>query len=163
MAQSEISLNSTDNQGLVFYGEDPKAYIMQLRSLWLVILLIGCGGGDPTATDPTLIFKDGFENPLQEVDILADGGTMVRGFDAWLKIVPKLTTIRLRKAADYDYRACGELVVWFYKVTGDTNLQQSNNGLVCQESIDPRFKFDNGRWLLTDRSNGVVYYRTWKK
>ncbi|MCU7846633.1 MAG: hypothetical protein KZQ89_01280 [Candidatus Thiodiazotropha sp. (ex Lucinoma kastoroae)] len=87
---------------------------MQLRSLWLIILLIGCSGGDPTATDPPLIFKDGFENSLQEVDILADGGTMVRGFDAWLKIVPKLTTIRLRKAVDYDYRACGELVVWFY-------------------------------------------------
>ncbi|MCM8857176.1 MAG: hypothetical protein LC541_16370 [Candidatus Thiodiazotropha sp.] len=136
---------------------------MQLRSLWLIILLIGCSGGDPTATDPTLIFKDGFENSLQEVDILADGGTMVRGFDAWLKIVPKLTTIHLRNAANYDYRECGELVVWFYKVTRDTNLQQLHNGLVCQESIDPRFKFDNGRWLLTDRSNGVAYYRTWKK
>ncbi|MGD9169447.1 MAG: hypothetical protein PVI97_05220 [Candidatus Thiodiazotropha sp.] len=134
-----------------------------IRSRYLLLwVLTACSGGDPTATDPLLIFEDAFENSLEEVDILAEGGTMVRGFDAWLKLSPKLTTLRPRNASDFSYHDCGEMATWFHEVTGDANLQQLHSSLICQASKEPRFKFDNGRWLLTDRSKGFIYYRIWK-
>jgi len=52
-------------------------------------VLAGCSGGDPTATDPTLLFEDGFANPPDQVRIMAEGGTMVRGLDGWLKLQQK--------------------------------------------------------------------------
>jgi hypothetical protein len=128
----------------------------------LLCVIAGCSGGDPTATDPRLIFEDAFENPLDEVEILAEGGTMVRGFDAWLKLAPKLTTLRPRNLSNYAYEDCDAMTAWFHEVTGDGNLQTLHSGLICQASKNPRFKFDNGRWLLTDRSEGLSYYRTWK-
>ncbi|MEW8029486.1 MAG: hypothetical protein AB2792_04890 [Candidatus Thiodiazotropha sp.] len=134
-----------------------------MRSLFVLLFtLAGCSGGDPTATDPLLILEDAFENPPEEVDILAEGGSMVRGFDAWLKLSPRLTTLQPRKMSEYAYHDCEGMVVWFHAVTGDDNLQQPHSGLICQASREPRFKFDNGRWLLTDRSEGYAYYRVWK-
>ena len=126
------------------------------------MLLSACSAGDPTATDPELIFEDGFENPLDEVEILAEGGTMVRGFSAWLKIAPKQAGIRPRKEADYLYIDCKEPAEWFHGVTGDDGLKAFQSRLICQAFTDPRFKFDNGRWMVTDTSNGIVYYRVWK-
>jgi hypothetical protein len=126
------------------------------------LLLAGCSSGDPTATDPALLFEDGFVNPPSEVTILADGGTMVRGLNGWLKLQPKQSGIEPRHADDYVYRDCGEPLAWFGRVTGDTSLQ-AGSGLICQERIDPRFKFNNGRWLVTDRNRGLVYYRIWKQ
>ncbi|MES9990516.1 MAG: hypothetical protein ABW098_01075 [Candidatus Thiodiazotropha sp.] len=130
--------------------------------LWPLLILLGCSGGDPTAANPTLIFEDGFENPLQEVEILAEGGTIVRGLDAWLKLEPKMSTLRLRNAADYGYGDCGEMVTWFYQATEDENLSSLHSGFICQVAKEPRFKFDNGRWLLSDRTKGLFYYRIWK-
>ncbi|MEW8682276.1 MAG: hypothetical protein AB2536_10250 [Candidatus Thiodiazotropha endolucinida] len=128
----------------------------------LFFIIMGCSGGDPTATDPVLIFEDAFENSFDAVDILAEGGTMVRGFDAWLKLSPKMTNLHPRNEAEYAYRDCEEMVDWFHTVSGDDNLQRPYSGLVCQVSKETRFKFDNGRWLLTDRSRGLSYYRIWK-
>jgi hypothetical protein len=54
------------------------------------------------------------------------------------------------------------MVRWFHDVTDDENLQRLHSSLACQASNEPRFKFDNGRWLMTDRSNGITYYRVWK-
>jgi hypothetical protein len=132
------------------------------KSALILSMLAGCSGGDPTATDPELIFEDAFENPLEEVEVLAEGGAMVRGFDAWLKLSPRLTTLRPRNQSDYTYDDCSTMVTWFHDVTGDENLQHPHSGLICQALTDPRFKFDNGRWLLTDRSRGLTYYRVWK-
>jgi hypothetical protein len=128
----------------------------------LSIGLQGCSGGDPTATDPKLVFEDGFENSLDEVEIVAEGGTMVRGFSSWLKILPKQTAIRARKEAEYRYIDCKAPAEWFQEATGDENLLQYQSRLSCLELTDPRFDFDNGRWLMTDNSLGVVYYRIWK-
>ncbi|MEJ2611993.1 MAG: hypothetical protein P8179_18460 [Candidatus Thiodiazotropha sp.] len=128
----------------------------------LMLFLSGCSGGDPTATDPQLIFEDGFENQLSEVEILAEGGTMVRGFSAWLKIAPKQTEIHLRNAADYVYTDCQKPAEWFLGVTGDAGLKLSQSHLTCQLFTEPRFKFNNGRWMVTDNSSGIVYYRIWK-
>jgi hypothetical protein len=131
--------------------------------LGLLLFLLGCSGGDPTATDPALIFEDGFENPQQEVEILAQGGTMVRGVDAWLKLAPRVTELRLRRQDEYVHEECGEMLDWFRHVTDDRDLQHPHGGFNCRVLKDSRFSFDNGRWLLTDRSRGVSYYRLWKK
>ncbi|MES9832222.1 MAG: hypothetical protein ABW139_08235 [Candidatus Thiodiazotropha sp. DIVDIV] len=127
-----------------------------------LIMQLGCSGGDPTATDPELIFKDGFENAIDEIELLADGGTMVRGFSAWLKILPKQADIRLRKEADYDYVNCQTPAVWFMEAIGDKALSKKQSHLSCREYSDNRFDFDNGRWVMTDSSSGIVYYRVWK-
>ena len=137
---------------------------ISIRVLLIALLTgqMGCSGGDPTATDPALIFADGFENPLDEVTLLAEGGTMVRGFSAWLKIQPKQTGIRLRKEAEYEYVDCRAPAEWFREATGDDGLDQYLSRLSCKRSRDDRFDFDNGRWLVTDKSTGIVYYRVWK-
>jgi hypothetical protein len=124
----------------------------------LTLLLTGCGGGDPTATDPALLFEDAFVDAPASVKILADGGTMVRGLDGWLKLQPKNGELEPRHREAYVYRDCAEPLAWFGRVTGDPALQ-AGSGLICRERIDPRFKFDNGRWLVTDRNRGLVYYR----
>jgi hypothetical protein len=128
----------------------------------LVALLVGCSGGDPTATDPELIFEDGFETPRAEVELLADGGTMVRGFSAWLKLQPGYSGLRARNESEYQDVDCSEPTAWFYKVTGDSGLKQDPYRLICLKYTDPRFDFDNGRWLVRDPANGRVYYRIWK-
>jgi hypothetical protein len=132
--------------------------------VWLLLpVLTGCSGGDPTASDPALVFEDGFDNAPSAVTILAEGGTIVRGLDAWLKLQPKQTTLEPRQREDYVYRDCAVPLDWFKKVTGDADLPADATGLVCEERVDPRFDFDNGRWLMTDRNRGLVYYRIWKK
>ncbi|MBT2989861.1 MAG: hypothetical protein KME65_12980 [Candidatus Thiodiazotropha sp. (ex Ctena orbiculata)] len=137
--------------------------LLGIGRFWPLCLILGCSGGDPTAADPTLIFEDGFENPLEEVEILAQGGTIVNGLDAWLKLEPRMAALQLRRASDYVYGDCGEMVAWFHGVTGDENLEPQHSGFVCQHFKEPRFKSDNGRWLLTDRSKGCFYYRIWNK
>jgi hypothetical protein len=124
-------------------------------------LLAGCSGGDPTATDPKLLYEDAFVTPPSQVEILAEGGVMVRGLDGWLKLQPGNQGLKLRYPNRFDFRDCEEPLAWFAQATGEAGLAASGS-YVCQESADPRFPFDNGRWLVTDRSRGVAYYRIWK-
>jgi hypothetical protein len=126
-------------------------------------LLAGCSGGDPTATDPAMLFEDAFLTPPDQVSILADGGTMVRGLDGWLKLQPKLSGLEARHEDEFVYRDCSQPLAWFSEATGDKRLLEENASLLCQERVDPRFNFDNGRWLVRDRTHGLVYYRIWKK
>jgi hypothetical protein len=140
-----------------------KGWPLLVLSLGGAFQLLGCSGGDPTATDPDLIFEDGFETTRGDVEILAQGGTMVRGFNAWLKIIPKQSGIRPRGLSNYTDIDCQEPAEWFYKVTGDQGLKSYQSELTCQQFTDARFNFDNGRWLVTDPSNGTVYYRIWKQ
>lgn len=127
-----------------------------------LLLLAGCSGGDPTATDPRLLFEDAFDNFPSEVEVVAEGGTMVRGLDGWLKLRPGITALKPRQMESYRYRDCAEPLAWFANTNGEAGLASRQGGVVCQEWIDPRFQFDNGRWLVTDRSSGLVYYRIWK-
>jgi hypothetical protein len=137
---------------------------MRLAGSWVLGLLslAGCSGGDPTATDPDLLFEDAFDNAPSEVEVVADGGTMVRGLDGWLKLRPGITGLKPRQVERYSYRDCAEPLAWFAKASGEAGLASGQGGFVCQESSDPRFQFDNGRWLVTDRGSGLVYYRIWK-
>ncbi|MEW8441077.1 MAG: hypothetical protein AB2689_23255 [Candidatus Thiodiazotropha taylori] len=128
----------------------------------LSLTLMGCSGGDPTATDPELIFEDGFETPYEQVTLLDEGGSMVRGFSAWLKLTTETSDLRLRRSSEYDTVACGEAAEWFYQVSGDEALMTNQGGLSCQRFTEKRFDFDNGRWLVSDNSRGIIYYRVWK-
>jgi hypothetical protein len=134
------------------------------RQTWFLLpLLVACSdGGDPTATDPQLLYEDAFVTPPSEVEILAEGGVMVRGLDGWLKLQPGITGLQPRHPGRFALRDCAEPLAWFSQATGEAALASGNGNFVCRESIDPRFPFDNGRWLLTDRSRGNVYYRIWK-
>lgn len=138
---------------------------MGLRPLRLagLILLAGCSdAGDPTAADPKRLYQDAFVTPPAEVEIVADGGTMVRGLDGWFKLLPGISGLKLRHADRFALRDCGEPLAWFAEVTGEAGLSVDRGGFVCRESVDPRFPFDNGRWLVQDRATGLAYYRIWK-
>ena len=126
-----------------------------------LLLLSGCSGGDPTATDPELLYEDAFVTPLSEVEILAEGGVMVRGLDGWLKLQPGTQGLKLRHPNRFSFIDCAEALDWFAQVTKKPGLAGAGS-YACQQSVDPRFPFDNGRWLVTDRSSGLVYYRIWK-
>jgi hypothetical protein len=133
--------------------------------LWLLglPLLIGCsGGGDPTATDPQRLYEDAFVSPLSQVEILAEGGTMVRGLDAWLKLRPGPTGLEPRHPERFSLRECAEPLAWFAETAAESAPVSTQGGFDCRELVDPRFAFDNGRWLVTDRTTGLVYYRIWK-
>jgi len=139
-----------------------------MRSGWSLTLLLlpaltGCDRGDPTATDPALLFEDAFGTPPAQAEILDDGGTRVRGLDGWLKIRPGVSGLRLRNSETYRFRDCAEPLAWFARATGEPGLDSGSGGFVCQESTDPRFRFDNGRWLVSDRVTGLAYYRIWKR
>ncbi len=139
---------------------------MAWRNSWLLGLsfLVACSqGDDPTATDPQLLFEDAFVSPPSEVEIVAEGGTRVRGLDGWLKLKPGLSGLKLRYPERFVFRDCAEPLAWFAGVNEDTQLTAGSGSFVCQESVEPRFSFDNGRWLVTDRSSGLVYYRIWKQ
>ncbi len=126
-------------------------------------LLIGCsGGGDPTATDPQRLVEDAFVSPLSQVEILAEGGTLVRGLEAWLKLQPGPTGLELRHPGRFTLVECAEPLAWFADHTAERELAAGGGGFECRESVDPRFSFDNGRWLVRDRRTGLVYYRIWK-
>lgn len=125
--------------------------------------MMGCsGGGDPTATDPKLLYEDAFISPLSQVEILAEGGTMVHGLDAWLKLQPGPAGLELRQPERFTLRECAEPLAWFAEITTESRLASGGGGFDCRESIDPRFSFDNGRWLVRDRTTGLAYYRIWK-
>ncbi len=136
---------------------------MSLRYGFLLLLLLQGCGGDPTATDPKLLYEDAFLTPLSEVEILAEGGTMVRGLDGWLKLAPKVSQIEPRKPESYEFIDCEEPLAWFREATGDTGLASGYSGIVCQRAVEKRFDFNNGRWLVSDRNRGLVFYRIWKK
>ncbi len=126
----------------------------------LALALAGCSG-DPTASTPEKVFEDGFETPLAEVVIEAEGGTVVRGYNAWLKILPR-NDLMPRREAEYERVDCSEARAFFGRVLRTDELSPEHAGLDCLAATDPRFDFDNGRWLVYDRSDGRYYYRVWK-
>lgn len=148
-------------------GSTGKAPLCPLSYYWcgmaVAALVAGCGGGgtDPTATTPELVYEDGFLSPLEEVRIEAADGTIVRGYDAWLKLLPR-TDLVARYEADFSFRGCAEPRAYFARVLGSDPLSSDEANLVCREYRDSRFDFDNGRWLVEDRADGRVYFRVWK-
>ncbi len=131
------------------------------RASYLFLLgLLGCSG-DPTATDPVLVFADGFQSSIEQVEIVADGGTITGGFNAWLKLLPR-GRLQLRHETDFTDRDCTAAVEWFQHAMQSRELDLKNGGLVCLEYVNNAFNYPNGRWLIEDRNTGYVYYRVWK-
>jgi hypothetical protein len=132
-------------------------------SLLAATILGGCGhgGDDPTAATPELVFEDGFLSPWKEVTIEAADGTVVSGYEAWLKLLPRSDLVA-RHEREYEFRDCTEPRAYFSRVLKSDELSPNNASLVCREFSDPRLDFENGRWLVENRTNGRVYFRVWK-
>jgi len=141
----------------VFNRSSPTGLV---ASFLLSACLVGCGG-DPTAADPDLILEDGFVSGRSRVEILAEGGTITRGLDAWLKLLPG-GDLRLRHEDEYRFVSCTEPVEWFNQVLPQAELDATATGLVCRAYSNTVFDYPNGRWFVEDRGVGVVYYRVWK-
>ena len=131
-----------------------------LRLGWGLAALFGCSQ-DPTAADPEGVFADGFLSPREEVVMEAWDGTRVRGWDAWLRRLPEGRVV-LRHEADYEPVDCAEPRAWFLSRRGAAPTGFARDPLDCWEYRDPRFHFDNGRWLIRDLVDGRLYYRVWK-
>ena len=138
-----------------------RIYAGVLHAAALIPLLSACGG-DPTAATPEKVFADAFETPIEEVSIEAEGGTVVGGYDAWLKILPS-NRLLARNEGGYAYIDCAAPRAWFNRVLGSDELSERHAHLDCLGLTDPRFDFDNGRWLIRNRSNGRIYFRVWKR
>jgi hypothetical protein len=123
----------------------------------------GCGGGDPTASNPERVFQDGFVSPLEEVVIEAEGGTVVRGYDAWLKLLPIGGNPVPRFEAQYRPVNCAEPRAFFARVLGGDRVASPEAELICRFYQDPRLDFDNGRWVVESPIDGRLYFRAWKR
>jgi hypothetical protein len=133
----------------------------RLCALGFAIACLGACGGDPTASTPEKVFADGFLNPLEEVSIEAEGGTVVRGYDAWLKILPQFA-LNPRYADQYQPIDCQAPRVYFSRVLRSDELAPTHARLECLGASDARFSFDNGRWLIYKVTDGRYYFRVWK-
>ncbi|MGA7983231.1 MAG: hypothetical protein WCA32_23765 [Chromatiaceae bacterium] len=92
----------------------------------------------------------------------AAGGTVVHGYDAWLKLSPKGPLIP-RFEDRYQQVDCAEPRAFFVNVLKSDELSRHGAVLTCSGYTDPRLHFDNGRWLVMDRTSGRVYFRVWKR
>lgn len=127
----------------------------------LALSLAASCSGDPTAADPEKVFADGFTTALEEVSIEAAGGTVVRGYDAWLKILPRGRLLP-RRREEYRDTDCTEPAAYFNRVLGSDELAPEHTYLECLVLRDERFDFANGRWLVHNRSDERYYFRVWK-
>lgn len=140
----------------------PRSPSPRIAILALAATLAGCGGGDPTATDPRKVLADGFVAGLDGVVIEAEGGTVVDGYEAWLVLRPA-ADLTPRHADLYQSIPCDGPVHYFAERGPASGLGSAGLGaLDCRAYTDGRLKVPNGRWLITDRRDGRVYFRVWK-
>jgi hypothetical protein len=141
----------------------PEYWVRAGVSALVLLLLSGCGasGDDPTAATPELVYEDGFLSPPEDAIIEAAGGTVVLGYEAWLKLLPERDIVPRHENA-YVFRDCAEPRAYFKHVLGSDELSSATASLTCREYSDPRFDFDNGRWLLVNETDGRIYFRVWK-
>ena len=139
----------------------PRIAILALAAV-IATGLAGCGGGDPTATDPRKVLADGFVAGLDGVMIEAEGGTVVDGYEAWLVLRPA-GDLTPRHADLYQPIPCDGPLDYFAERGSASGLGSAGLGaLDCRAYTDGRLKIPNGRWLVTDRRDGRVYFRVWK-
>jgi hypothetical protein len=132
-----------------------------IAGLLCVLLLAACGGGDPTAADAQRVFADGFLSDADAVEIEAAGGTVVPTYAGWI-VFRARDVPELRHGVDYREIPCDEPRAFFARALGPGPLLPPERGLRCLAFSEPRFQFDNGRWLIEDRAAGRYYFRVWK-
>jgi len=123
------------------------------------IHIAGCGSADPTATDPLKVFADGFLSDPDRVVIEAEGGTIIGGYDAWLRLMPA-EPLQPRFADGFEPIDCDAPVAWLRRVAGAEGLDST--GLLCRAYRDARLDIPNGRWLVEDYRDGRTWFRVWK-
>lgn len=122
--------------------------------------LAGCGGGDPTATDPLKVFADGFLSNADGVVIEAEGGTIIGGYDAWLRLMSP-GPLEARFGDLFESMACDAPVAYFTRVAGADGFAAGSR-LSCRAYHDDRLDIPNGRWLVEDEHSGRTWFRVWK-
>lgn len=143
-------------------GSPPQARVCT-GVVAVVLVLNGCGGGDPTATDPQKVFADGFVSDPGRVVIEAEGGTIIGGYDAWLRMMPA-EPVKPRFADGFEPIDCTAPVAWFAAKAGEEGLFDDEDGgrLFCRGYRDERLGIPNGRWLVKDYGTGRTWFRVWK-
>ncbi len=126
------------------------------------LVTTACGsGGDPTVPQPRKVYHDGFETPLEAVEIEADGGTIIGAYDAWLLIAAEVPPLA---RDDGDYRAidCAPVESYFERELALAGRSIEAVLVDCREARNERLPFDNGRWLANGVSGDRLFYRVWK-
>ena len=129
-------------------------------ALMTAVAAPGCGG-DPTASDARKVLADGFVSGRAGTTILAEGGTIIGGYDAWLALVPA-PELTPRFADGYRPIPCGEPADWFVSRGAISLAGAGDTVLECRAYTDARLSIPNGRWLISDRRDGRLYFRVWK-
>ena len=130
--------------------------------LTALLAVAACGqSGDPTAPQPRRVFHDGFQTPPEAVEIIADGGTIIGAYDAWLVIAAEVPPVA---KGDGDYRAidCAPVVAYFERELALANRPLEAVLVNCREARNERLPFENGRWLADGGGGEQLYYRVWK-
>jgi hypothetical protein len=140
--------------------------LMQIRAgIWLAALctaLAGCArSDDPTAPQPKKVYRDAFETPIDRVEIVADGGTIIGAYDAWLVLEAK-QPLAARFDGAYRRGDCAPVRDYFARELALQGVVLDAALLDCREYTDESLPFDNGRWIAEDPAADLVYYRVWK-
>lgn len=127
-----------------------------------VLTLAACArSDDPTAPQPKKVYGDGFETPLEAVELEADGGSIVGAYDAWLRLLPA-RELTPRFAAEYRPVDCAPVRDYFAPKLALDGMALTDSTLSCREYRNPDLPFENGRWIAEDTASGRVHYRIWK-
>ena len=133
-----------------------------LCGLTLALLFAACArSDDPTSPQPKKVYRDGFSTPVSEVEIEADGGTILGAYDASL-IIRAESPLALKGSFEYRPVDCGPLVAYFERELRLANTSIAVSLLDCQQATDPRLPFENGRWVAHSATGGRLFYRVWK-
>lgn len=122
----------------------------------------GCArSDDPTAPQPRKVYKDGFATPIDSVEIVADGGTIIGAYDAWIVVAGSVLPA---PRGDGDYRAidCKPVVEYFEREMALANRPLEISLVGCRQATNERLPFDNGRWVADSVSGDRLFYRVWK-
>ena len=143
-------------------AERSTRHLALVAALAALLALAGCArSDDPTAPQPKKVYKDAFETPIDQVEIEADGGTIVGAYDAWLRLLPS-RELTPRFAAEYRPADCEPAVAYFAPKLALEGLTLPTGTLRCSAYRNDKLPFENGRWLVEDTASGRVHYRIWK-
>jgi hypothetical protein len=140
--------------------------LMQIGAgIYLTVLctaLAGCArSDDPTAPQPKKVYRDGFETPIDRVEIVADGGTIVGAYDAWL-VLEAQQPLSARLDGSYRRIDCAPVRDYFARELLLQGVVLDAALLDCRGYTDDTLPFENGRWIAGDPEADLVYYRVWK-
>lgn len=142
--------------------ETPKKMLAAVRIAAACMAIAGCArSDDPSAPQPKKVYSDAFETPIDRVEIIADGGTIIGAYDAWLVLEATEPPVPRFDGA-YRRSDCAPVRDYFARELALQGVVLDAALLDCREYTDESLPFDNGRWIAEDPAANLVYYRVWK-